>query len=634
MKGRIFLTVIFFALISASLASQTHTTVPVDASIYYFLEQAQARGLIDILPAIRPYSRSFIVRSIESILAASPQRLSSSERAILEMELQRYGQARDTGRFDLERGAYSFSALNNTRLTFDVGIGMQGLAGIGLYNDTGTYWGMENLGLAYISGDIGEVLSYDFNFFAAMIRAPRNALGLAYTYHEGFVSTPGWGDAINRQVMIYSEPLTFLPYTFKRNWDGGYFLNLGDLSERGFIEWPDFIGVGPHIISEISGTLFENILTWRFGRIRREWAGMSIGQSLTLNSMAQPFIALEAEFRPTSWFGFSSMTGVLEYLPVEGDQRSAAWGPQSLFSIEQMELNYKNYLHFGLGTTTVWGKRLELGYLFPLIPNFLYQAYVGDFDNSGLFMNIGGQVPGTGRLWFSLFIDDMVPNSFTDRTFFELDWNTYAYQFGVNFQIPWIGSFTSVTFSYTKNEPYNYTHRRIFAPWHNNNFNEEVIPLETAYINNGMSLGHYIPPNSDELLIGIRTIPAVNTDLLFQFRLVRSGASYGSRAVDGSHLLAELDPSSRRSNPVLRKFFLQDGAYRWMYVPALRAEHRLDLFGIPFTLFGGAGIVISYYTDIDGPVNSGAPSSFYWIDTPEYPASTGFIANIGFRIYM
>ena len=637
MKERAFFTIIAFVVICSSLASQTHVSVPVERPIYNILEQAQIKGLIGTLPAVKPYSQRFIVESIEKILSTSSDRLSLSERRILERELERYRPRRVEGRIDWTKGSYSFTTHTpkaGTRLSFETGAALQmTMAGAYYDNDMGIFWGMENLGKGYLAGDIGENISYDFNLSAALVRAPRLELGTGWTYYGDFNNSESWPDAFNKEIIVHGQPLTYFPYTFRRNWGGGYFLTVDNLSEGGFIEWPNTMGVGPYIISELSGSALDNTLYLRFGRIRREWAAMSGGQSLTLNSMAQPFVALEAEFRPVSWFGFSAMTGALEYLPAKGDMFTEAWGSQTLFSIEQLELNYKEYFHFGFGTTAVWDKRFELGYIFPLIPNFINKAAIGGFDNTALFMNLRGQIPGLGMLWFSVFVDDIIPDTLRDGTFWEQNWNQYAYQVGTNIAIPWFGSFTNFLFSYTKIEPYNYTHRRMFTPWHNSNYGDQTLPLANAYVNYGVSLGHYLPPNSDEFLFRVETMPAINSTLHFQFQLIRHGAAHGSSAVDGSHLLSEFDPSDRRGNPVLRKFFLRDGAYQWMYIPKIGGSHTLLISDKPITFFADVGMVFSYYTNINGEPNSGRAYSFSRINTSEYPASAGFIANIGFRVF-
>jgi hypothetical protein len=85
---------------------------------------------------------------------------------------------------------------------------------------------------------------------------------------------------------------------------------------------------------------------------------------------------------------------------------------------------------------------------------------------------------------------------------------------------------------------------------------------------------------------------------------------------------------------VLKKFFLKDGAYQWQHILMLGAEHTLEKTTVPLRVFGSFGFVFSYYTDIEGPANSGQASSFSIVDTLDYPKTTGVILSVGLRIYM
>jgi hypothetical protein len=71
-----------------------------------------------------------------------------------------------------------------------------------------------------------------------------------------------------------------------------------------------------------------------------------------------------------------------------------------------------------------------------------------------------------------------------------------------------------------------------------------------------------------------------------------------------------------------------------MHIIKVGAEHSFPLKNAaPFQIFGDAGVVISHFTNIAGPANSGSASPYSVIDTPEYPKSTGFILTIGARIF-
>jgi hypothetical protein len=206
------------------------------------------------------------------------------------------------------------------------------------------------------------------------------------------------------------------------------------------------------------------------------------------------------------------------------------------------------------------------------------------------------------------------------RRLFELDRHMFAFQAGVSGAIPFL-PFASASFSYTKIEPYTYTHTRVINPWNND-------PAELSYTNNGASLGYYLPPNSDEIKFRFDVLPAPRTKTHLQYQMIRHGADYGNSAVDGSSLLSELASAPFRSG--LKKDFLHDGAYEWMHVVKVGGEHTFtQLALLPFTMFAEVGIVFSYFTNTDG-----VSREYQIIDTVEYPKSTSFIINLGIRMFL
>jgi hypothetical protein len=188
-------------------------------------------------------------------------------------------------------------------------------------------------------------------------------------------------------------------------------------------------------------------------------------------------------------------------------------------------------------------------------------------------------------------------------------------------------SFSSLKFSYTKINPYTYTHNRNYNPWYG-----AALSMETSYTNNGVGLGYYLPPNSDEILVRFSTMPGKNINTHLQYQMIRHGADFGSSAVDGSNLLSELDPNDRNDKAVLKRFFLHDGAYQWMHIIKVGLEWNLS--GLPVAFFGEAGAVLSYFTNIDADANvTGKSHPYDIIDTLEYPKSTGIIVKFGFRLW-
>jgi len=613
-----------------ALYAQTHVSVPLNHTVYYLLEQAETRGLCPPLPAVKPYTRGKILEVINEILAAEPKRfggLTDSERAILENIREEFIDGRSGLR--LRRGLYRFDTegKNDIRVTTDVGINIESLNSGARYSEQGmTYSGTDTWGTFFIRGDVGEHFSYDVDFSAGMMKAQRVFVGTYDTYAteldpESHFSSDEY---YNQRVETYSQPLAFFPYTYQKRWDG-FMFNLGAIEAGNMEGWPNDTSIAAGMMSEMSGSVFGDMLLIRFGRIRREWGAMSPGNSLVLNSSARPFLGIEAIFNPVSWLAFSSVTGVLEFDNVGGIKEPAETF-QNAYSLYQLELNSKNYFHLDFGSAAVWAKRFELGYMFPLLDNFFYQNYVGDFDNTAIFLNIKGQLPGLGKLWFSFYLDELEIGSMSRA--FELDRHMFAYQAGIQGIVPFL-PFTSVTLGYTKIEPYNYTHNRNFLPWYGGDK-----PMETAYVNGGACLGYYLPPNSDEIKVRFDIRPLLRTASHIQYQLIRHGADYGRHQVDGSSLVSELDPAGRSDKASLQKNFLRDGAYQWMHIVKVGAEHSLRR--LPFTFFGEAGVAYSYFTDISDE----AYAKYTRIADPprsealgDYLKSTAFILTVGFRMF-
>ena len=622
-------SILVFILFCGNLFAQTHVSVPVDHSIYYLLNQAELRGLCSPLPAVKPYTRGRIAEAIDEILAAEPRRfgsLTDAEKAILEKAREEFTKGEEG--LDLANGMYRFDVQGKKGGSFsgDVGVSLESLNSAAYYKeDDKTYVGTDTWGTLSFKGDVGENFSFNVDFYAGFLMAERKMLGTYDIYaSEKEYDTPA--DFNKDRVDTYSQPLAYFPYAYQKRWDG-FMFPLGNVTASSMVSWPDEFSMGTGMMAEMAGSAFDDMLLLRAGRIQREWGAMAPGNSLVLNGTARPFVGMEMIFNPVSWFSFSSLTGSLEFYNAESISEPAL-SFQNAFSIQQIDLNYKNYFHIDFGSTAIWPKRFEFGYIFPLIDNFLFQNFIGDFDNMAIFLNIKGQYPGLGALWFSLFLDEAEVSSLSNV--FKKDRHMFAFQFGLQGVIPGL-PFASFTLSYTKIEPYNYTHQKIITPWYSDNL------METAYVNNGVSLGYYLPPNSDELKLRFDIRPWLQTAAFFQYQLIRHGADYGRHQVDGSSLISELD-GGRGSKVSLGKDFLHDGAYQWMHIFKIGGEHKFS--SLPVTIFGEAGIAYSYFTDISDPkYENYHPREDMKDSTPRpladgsYHTTTAFILTIGFRIF-
>lgn len=616
------------------LAAQSHISVPLDDPIYYVIEQAQLKGLCPVLSEAKPYSQHKIKGIINTILSAEAESpwasLTASERSILQQTLASF--EKQEGWNWLTGETYQeHTTKSGITMTFNAGASWQSVAS-GSYEFLGKdfSWGTDNWGVVFVGGDMGSAFSWNFSAGGGLMRAPRQELGTAYTFYEGFENKdidPARKDQ-NKEYIVFSEPISFFPYTYQKNWDGSIFKG-DNLSSSGFYEWPYGISFGYQMNGEAAVSLLDDAIYVRAGRLQREWAAGTNGSSLALNATARPFFGLEANFEPFSWLRMATLTGILEYYNMKGISISSATF-QNAFAISMAEANYKNFLQFSLGSSAVFPKRFEIGYSFPLLSRFFYQNNVGDFDNLALFATLILQYPGIGKIWGSAYVDEM---DLSSPEFFSQDRNMYAFQFGASASIPIPKlAFSNFTLQYTKIEPYVYTHQLVKTPWYDDTWMEE------AYMNNGVSLGYYLPPNSDELKLRFESSVIGGGVFRFhaQYQMVRHGAEHGSRAVDGSGLNSQLDTTGRNDKegkPELWKYFLHDGAYQWQHIFKVGGSFDMQGLAIPLKLFCDLGVVYSYYTDIDGNPNSGQRYDIHKINTAEYPTQTQFITTVGFKLY-
>jgi hypothetical protein len=610
-------------VICNTIYAQSYSAVNLDDTIYYILEQAEKRGLCSPLYGARPYTRDYIVSVINEILHAESSAngaLNSVERETLADYKNKFG--KPASGIDFDRGAYfAETTMKNTDfvLSADIDLAINSEFSTGLYSfNNEKYYGGEIGFTVFARGDLGKHVSYGLSAAGGLIQDSRKLLGVYNTYYEGFIDHD---EFINRVINTYSGSLIHFPYSYKKKWDGSVF-PLEALSDGAeYSAWPTELAGYVALNSELAASFFENRLLLRLGRMEHDWGAAPLGSSLSFNEAARPFLGMEAEFNPFSWFGFSTLTGVLEYYNTEGIKISSLES-QNAFTISMLEFKYKNYFYLDVGEAVVWAKRYELGYISPLTNKFFYQNNTGDFDNMAIFLDLKIQYPGIGSAWFSTYFDEATLRGDMN----ELDRTMLAVQGGATFFLPFL-AFSSLKISYTKIEPYCYTHNRHYVPW----YPRENGPMELAYINNGVGIGYYLPPNSDELQIKLSTMPVKNLTCDFQYQMIRHGTDWGSGAVDGSSLLSELDPDGRNENPVLKKFFLHDGAYEWMHIVKVGAKLKLNKMPVEF--YGNTGVVLSYFTNIDGPANAGKSESYSIIDTDEYPKDTAFIFTIGVRIF-
>jgi hypothetical protein len=598
MKKTRSLGLMFLFCILPALYGQQYNSVPLDHGAYRLIELGALRGLVTLPPSAKPWPETTVRRKLAELLGAEESALSGTERRIVNELLA--GFDRDQG-WNPDRGAWYrvYEAPGEGRYSLEAGLSWK--SGFSLSPAPDPAGETAQRGTLFVAGDLGRFFSYNFSARGGIFRVDRRELG---ALGPGGTGRP-----------VYAIPSSF-PYGFTKAWDGAVFKPASLGSYDG---WPDTLSFGYEIISEINASLAADRLFFRFGRMRRDW-GPGMGSSLFMNAQARPLVALEGSALLHKGIAFSFLTGIPEYLKINNQKGDAA-AYQNAFSLALLEFSGP-YAHFDLGSAAIWPKRFELGYLFPANSNFFYQNNVGDFDNLALFADLEGRWPGIGKIRFSFFLDEA---NFTYKPFFNLDRQMYAYQGGLDLRIPWL-PFGNLSFRYTKIEPFCYTHLATEVPWNTQK-------AQTAYLNNGESLGYYLPPNTEEFLLRGSVMffpggPLRETEGYLQYQLIRHGLEYGPGRVDGSSLADELV-----YDDFTTKYFLRDGAYRWDNVIKIGASCRVRALDLPIRLFAEAGLVITRYSRNNGPPGTETPYTFLAPGDPDYRSGESLIVALGFQVF-
>lgn len=660
MKIKKLLSIFFFSCLIFPFFAQTYSTVDLGNEVYSFLAMCEQKDYCEKLSNVKPYTESYIIKILNQTKDSILEKNNENESKLLKNELESVefflSQFEHDNDFNLSKLSYRYETNDNDApITFECNNYQEGFISSGFYDNSDiNSTGFELFHNLNFYGDLGKNFSYRTSGFLGVTKMPLQQVGDDYLI--GYWWYDDWDyktNGINNQKRTINtfRNNSVLPYSYKKKWDGSFYY-LSNLTYSGLKGWAFELGLGFGMYAEIRGSFLNDKVNIGIGRINREWASMDENASLVLNSNAAPFLGIDAKVDLLDWLSFSTLTGVMEF-PNAKHINANAWYNrdfdaepyvdettgelvyptkfstvdsyffQNLYSIGMLDVNFK-YFHADMGSAVIWPKRFDLGYMFPLLNHVVYQNSLGDFDNLALFGNLKGIYPGIGTIWLSIFLDEM--SSLKDIAtfkFFEKTRDMFAYQVGTRINIPYL-PFTSISFRYTKIEPYCYTHQAITRqPWYDHYIAE-------SYTNNGKSLGYYLEPNSDEFFVRIESKPIPRASFGLQYQLIRHGADYGSGAVPGSSIWSELPiPSDLRNS--FKKYFLHDGTYEWTHTITLDASYIFNQIKVPLQLYGGIGYVYDFFTQSEGGANEKTP--YHKINTAEYPTKKGCVMYLGFKIF-
>ena len=611
--------------------SQSNLSVNINDRVYEVLRSAEIQQLCTPLANEKPYTQGYIVKKLEEIIFNLEEQEEYDQIEIIQPYLDKFeyeeGQHLQNGYFKIENKDMSFPTSFIFYNTFTTNVGT------GLYqNSDQNSTGYETFYSFGFMGNLGPKVSYNTTGTLGLTKMPLELLGEDYSIGEWLYNTKGNQPA--RTISTYRNN-SYLPYKYSKFWDGScYFFS--DFSASGLEGWAFAPALAFAMTGEIHSSLYENRVELGLSRQKREWGAMDTDSSLVLNGHARPFLAAEASFKPFNFLSLSCLTGILE-MPNQDYINQNAWyrlheNEDGTFETQKWEDGYffqnafsmikvdfdMTHFHFDFGSTTVWPKRFELGYAFPLVDNVVYQNNIGDNDNLALFGNFKFTAPGTGSIWVSGYLDEI--NAFTTK-FWRKTRAMFAFQSGGKINIPWI-PFTTASFRYTKVEPYCYTHHSInYTPWYSQYLSE-------SYTNNGECLGYYLAPNSDEFNFQFDSNPLPYLNLGFQYQLIRHGVDWGSGSVIGSNIYSELRNYDRSD---LDKYFLHDGTYEWSNIVSIHCNYDLRQHNLPISVYAGLGYIFDWFTQIEG--EPGAKTPYSYVNNDEYPQKNGVVLNLGVSVF-
>ncbi len=657
-------------LLCGMLYAQTNVTVSLDNDVYNLLKNLEIRGYCSTLSAVKPYTEKYIVEKLEEAADFLEENYEEDKLSAQKKIIADYLE-----RFEHEEGLDLLSLhyrkegdVFGVPVSFEINDAFHTELSGGFYNNSDLNSFAFNIyDVADFSGDLGEHISYRNETYLGATKVPLKKIGeydIGYWYTSTYNSYVEDGETkyndydrpsqqTPRYISIFRNYAN-LPYTYNKFWDGSVYAFEDGINAGGLEGWPERASLAFGMKGEIRGVFLNDIIEIAAGRMNREWAGMDEGASLVLNANARPFFAGELILRPFKWLSLKSLTGVLE-MPNRKDMLSTAFYTvdadghsteeelertnahkedyqdyrffQNAFSIGEVDIDFK-YLHLDFGSSCVWPKRFELGYSFPLIDRVVYQNDVGDYDNLALFGNLKLRYPGVGCGWFSFYLDEL--NAFLTK-FWKNTRAMYAFQVGAMFALPDELPYGNLSFRYTKVEPFCYTHQSINGtPWYSGYLNEN-------YSNNGYSLGYYLQPNSDEILIKLDCKPNSASAAAFQYQLIRHAADFGPQSVPGSNLYSELPLIGRGE---LRKNFLSDGAYEWSHIWALSGSYKFNT-KLPMKFSLTAGLIYDYFTSIAGQSVSiyqhqnrfSVEEDNFYIDEGVYKSSLGGVVSLSITLF-
>jgi hypothetical protein len=474
-----------------------HKIIPLTNQIYQILDFYETRGELGFLPQAKPYTKIFIVALLEQL--AANDHLTGKEKKIINRSL--------TDFYSDSNGLTVYKqASKNTFALAGFSAETSVRAGAG---DDGA-WSTSLIGEPYLSGDLGEHLTFNAGMGLAVERLAPDLFYQSYTK--------------DKQVNFPNQSIgyAYLPYQFNFETMWAHVLASGTEGEGKPVKKELTAGMIYH--TELSGSWFDGAVQFSINNQRRSWGHDD--HNLLLSSTARRFPGIDLKIQPASWIRYSYLMGSLfSYANQSADYRKQIYGydlgeVQKNFTLHMLEFMPNKWLLVTAAGGNIWSKRFELAYMVPFVLPHFTQIDVGDNDNMSLYFDIATQFPRIGKTWFSFFVDEF---SFTTSgQLLKMPRNRYAWQLGWKTSLlSGIIPGTTSTLKYTRLTPFVYTH----YPESDFNTFSSGRALDMTYTHDEFNLGFYLPPNSGELNWTLVNIAVPDLILTLDNRVIIHGTN-------------------------------------------------------------------------------------------------------------
>ena len=558
--------------------------IPLSNPVYQVLDYFETKGELGFLPQAKPYTKVFIAELLIQLVAKD--NLSNREKRLVQRQLADIMQ--DTNGLKIykqaSKSSYAvagFSAETSVRSGF---------------GDKGT-WATSLLGEPYLSGDLGEHLTFTAGMGLAVERLTPDIFYQSYTR--------------DKQVIFPYETVgySYLPYQFNFDTMWAHVLASGTSGEGKPVKKDVTAGMIYH--TELNGSWFDGAVQLSINNQRRAWGHDQ--NNLVLSSTARRFPGIELKIQPAKWIRYSYLMGSLfSYASQDSNYRRQIYGydlgdVQKNFTYHLIEFMPNRWLQISAGGGNIWSKRFELAYMVPFVMPHFTQIDVGDHDNLTMYFDVATLIPSVGKIWGGFFVDEF--DFKTSGKLMKMPHNRYAWQVGWKSNLlSGVIPGTTSTLKYTRLSPFVYTH---YPEPNFNTFGSR--PLDMTYTHDEFNLGFYLPPNSSELNWKLVNVAVPDLVLTLDNKLIIHGtndlASTNIYQIYGDVYRQYFEEPGRAMIKYPYENFTKDGIYDWTVMSEFKFDWKLRNSGLLnyYRLVGSLGYSKTWWRSNESQVVAPEP---------------------------